>query len=178
MSVKIYNGYTLPNYTLQELLQFCREAKKVIEDTVKEHARSFCKTDYYIKNYVELLDRAMHVKRTGQRDPLVDVSFDVTFFPIKNKLLAITFMDNKTLEKAWESLKGVEEYSYWNNTDKPEEVSKADWKNRENDWNEALLDGDAVPSKNGFSFTLHDERLPFPQEIFTEEEILKYRKEN
>jgi len=42
-------------------------------------------------------------------------------------------------------------YGYWNNTDRPDEVSEEEWDQRSEDWDKAL--GDSAPAQVGFSYS-------------------------
>ena len=55
---------------------------------------------------------------------------------------------------------GIEEYGYWNNTDKPEGITDEDWVKRESDWNKALP-GMGVTARCGLCTTniINDEDL-------------------
>lgn len=62
-------------------------------------------------------------------------------------------------------LPGVEEYGYWNNTDRPEKLTAAQWNRRAKTWDE-LIPGYFVADK-AFRFDLHDDmriRFPMPTE--------------
>ena len=60
--------------------------------------------------------------------------------------------------KAFREKYGLEDYHYQNSTDKPTNISKADWNKRRRDWDIAMPSG--IPSKDGmvikFDFTDHD----------------------
>lgn len=57
--------------------------------------------------------------------------------------------DNIITEGDW-----LLDYSYWNNTDIPENVTAQEWERRRLDWNEVALDQTGVPSKEMFSLTM------------------------
>ena len=91
------------------------------------------------------------IKISNERDPFNDFSFDVTFFPTINNILAIIFTEQKTFKEIWESQLGVEYYGYWNNTDPIDGISYEDWEKRGDEWDKVLGD-DFVPALNGLTF--------------------------
>ena len=110
------------------------------------------------------------IKVSNQRDPFSDFSFDVTFFPTANNILAITFTDQKTFREIWESQSNVEYYGYWNNTDPIDGISYEDWEKRGEEWDEVLGE-DAVPALNGFTFDPIADNYPF----FSTEKLVEYQ---
>ena len=166
MSTKIYTGYRLPDMTLLTLLDWLKH--------VQERFRE-CRNRVFLERFpnvfeedeqpdwIDLLNRAMEVKRTSRRDPLVDFSAELVLFPKPNMILCITFWDNKEYTQLWDSLREVTFYGWWDNVDPDERCSEEEWQQRGDDWN-SVLTGDGVPSQCGFSFTLMDYMLPMPQE--------------
>lgn len=111
-----------------------------------------------IKNYVE--KKSVEMMKTNETTdtwakytPEFDLKSEIYIFPIENKTLGMTFIKNKNLYETFMNLPEVSEYGYWNNVDKPEDISEKEWDIREKDWNEAL-EGIGIPSENGFCFLL------------------------
>ena len=135
MSTKIYNGYALditPN--LLELRKFCTELRLRLE-----HERYLQLRRIYSNSGREGLHTAFEamqaVKRTGLRDPIFDFTFELTVFPVFTnelfeRLLCMTFEDNRGLRRVWEDIPEVSYYGYWNNTDQPENISDIEWEKR------------------------------------------------
>ena len=73
---------------------------------------------------------------------------NLCLFPLEDKILAMFFSQQNIFRDVWESFDQVEEYCYWNNTDKPEDISYEDWKIRGRDWDKAL-DYSSIPSESG-----------------------------
>ena len=94
------------------------------------------------------------IERTHIRDPQNDFSCNLTIHLIPGgnsyKLLVLLFTEQKEFEKLWNLTPGVEHYEYFNNTDRPKEISKEEWKVRELDWESALQAG--VPALAGLQF--------------------------
>lgn len=69
-----------------------------------------------------------------------DLNFRLTFRGYKNRVYVIPctgcFYGNGSLTSKWvESVPGLEEYGYWNNTDQPDNISNQAWAKRSEAWN-------------------------------------------
>jgi len=52
----------------------------------------------------------------------------------------------------------IQFYGYWDNTDKDDTCSNAEWEQRANDWEE-VLSPSFIPSECGFTFELADSNI-------------------
>jgi hypothetical protein len=99
---------------------------------------------------LELLKREGKMKRTNLRDPEIDTGFKVAILPTRRiskskhsrlgKIFAIIYVDNMEFEELWNKQSWVKPYGYWDNTDKPDDVSNKAWRQRCRDWEKALDD--------------------------------------
>lgn len=105
---------------------------------------------WIVQNYI--LERQRQIKVTNLRDPEVDFDCKIVFFPISDKILLTLYAEKKEYFKAIEAFCEVEEYGYWNNTDRPKKLTDKQWEQRRIDWDEALGDSD-IPSLQGFTVT-------------------------
>lgn len=174
MSTKIFNGYRLPMMTVNELQDFCGQLRKQLTTEAERLYRSFYalnligEQDAYLLNSIngtnlkpvtrtrimfglfsEVMDRQRKIQREQTRDPEVDFSFEATFIPCEQCILALIYTEQATMKELWESKSDVEEYFYFNNTDKPKHVAKNKWEQRRIDWDKAL--GDGIPAEVGLS---------------------------
>ena len=95
------------------------------------------------------------VATTGYRNHLVDHEFKVMLFPQRSQTLILPFSEQQELNNLLNELLIIEDYSYWNSTDRPDGISAKTWKTRENDWN-AALPGSGVPRDRGLELMLFD----------------------
>jgi len=165
MSTKIYTGFKLPQMSAQHLLDFCIVFREKAIIKRNEIIKRVFREDYYREKYWDLTMRANKVKKTMARDPIVDYSFELSLFPMKDKILGITFGDSGDLEKFFREQELVEDYYYQDQTDDFVEVSKDEWKQRKEDW-EIALPGAGVPSHCSFCFTVLGYDLPTPDKIW------------
>lgn len=86
-----------------------------------------------------------------------DFDFDakLVILPIERKLLGIKFINNEKLEKALMARPEISDYSYWDNTDRPDSISADSWKRRKENWDKALP-GIGIPAENGFEYVILD----------------------
>lgn len=160
MSTKIYWGYKIEQMSFHELLIFCNKLKP-----------QFCAErnnflhEVYGENYIKIWESL----RGKQGFPLIDCSAEIIFIPTKNAIFALTFWEhgNKVYDSIWSRQPEVKYWGYWNNTDKPREISKKIWEERRKDW-ETCLPGVGIPTDSGFSFRLVNNNLPLPSEIIKE----------
>ena len=84
-----------------------------------------------------------------------DFDTSLCVFPLSRKILAVPICNNERLINALSENENITEYGYWNNTDKPDNVSNREWNTRKSDWDKALP-GIGVLRENGFIFDLID----------------------
>lgn len=175
MSTTIYNGYYLPNMSLLELKKFCNKLdikrRKVLTEFVKEYFLKMCITftdniilepknndfglekclkdedlfSYLFFKFVQQIKKDSESKEFG----FFDFKMTICFIPQSDKILALLYCNNKKLSDLFISNEIVSEYCYFNNTDKPENISYKEWKKRKIEWENALTSiGDNV---NGYA---------------------------
>jgi hypothetical protein len=102
--------------------------------------------DLYLKNDIDL-----------------DYSYSICVIPISNEKILFTAYGselvnylNKEINTNGKLCKkyNLSYYGYWNNTDKPDDLSDEDWDKRENDWDKALSKGHGIPNKCGMGIDL------------------------
>ena len=174
MSTKIYNGYR-SKLSMQKLLP---ELKKfVIQEKVATKARyvrsllyesirvfdllptlNFQATlvDTFIKHKEEIKDISDH-----EYHHLTHSVSSLILIPRDNDVLILLFCSDLKIKKVFSELLFIDDYSYWNNTDRPDDISEQDWNNRGKDWEVALGgDGYGKPIDNGYSFNIISKGIP------------------
>jgi len=180
MSTKIYNGYSLPLMGILELMTFLDKVKSKIipihanlwskalakhatglidlnalgnQKALKEVLRFKDATKFNPKweAYEDINNRIKKVAETKLRDPEIDFGFNICLIPTKTKILALLYTEQKEMTKAWESFKCVKSYYYFNNSDRPEEISAAAWKKRDQEW-DAALGADGIPGNKSLQY--------------------------
>lgn len=180
MSTKIHNGYIIEkSFDILELLKFLKDFQDKAQQERDRQTSRFLTSEFIRKfdketilgekpdpieilsqMWIDVSTRAHKVYKTNQRDPLVDFGCEVTIIPHNDKLLALLFCEQKTYEEIWKSYPFVKDYHYQNSTDKPDTISREDWDERSQNWDEAIP---TTPAENGFSFTVVDYSWPIFQ---------------
>jgi hypothetical protein len=157
MSITIYNGYLFEG----DIKEFRKKCIKLLP-IVKEYKKKFI--DEWMKNYNMKTKEAFHEYRNQIKflEDEMGLSFELTVYPIKNKLLVQVFeagmYDRKFVQ---EIIKGLDLkfYGYWNNVDM-DDCSLEEWEQREEDWTEVLQldndESDGRPCYLGFTISLQN----------------------
>lgn len=104
-------------------------------------------------------------------DAEADADFEVSLciLPVSDSILCIPCANNNELNKELQRIMmeyfHVEKYGYWDNTDKPDELTEAEWNKRKNDWSRALPDSLGVPRQNGFVIKLVDSEFDLTKRL-------------
>lgn len=176
MSTKIYNGFRIQGRTIEQITRDLFSLRPALESKAKEltiamalriavnaydksqfftSAPRPAASDYYLEALSKIRNRQHLVVDTLQRDPAVDFESNVVLFPLEgDQVLGVTFVENKELLTLIQRLPGYEEFSYWNNADKPDNVSAKRWAERKTLWDAAVPSG--VFSRDGLSASLLD----------------------
>jgi hypothetical protein len=119
-----------------------------------------------IHTYQFIASRQKKIKATNRRDPVYDFQLDIIIFPEGgwSDTLAMVYTENATFKKAFEEHPLVEEFGYWDNSDRPEEVPEHAWNSRGERW--MALVGDDVPSRRGL--TRQYERQYGPEVLYSD----------
>lgn len=104
--------------------------------------------------------RRDRLKASRLSDPGVDTDFTVVLVPTAGFLLGRIFSAQRDWTAEWFKQPGVEEFSYWDNMDGPEDVSDEAWKARGQAWSVITRDPIAM---QGFSIELVSPEGPMPQ---------------
>lgn len=73
----------------------------------------------------------------------------VMIFPLKDRVLAMTFGHTNLIGESFD--KYFEDYHYQNQSDRPDDITAAEWRKRERDWDK-VLGNDYIPNRHGFAY--------------------------
>jgi hypothetical protein len=179
MSTKIYEAYDVtPLKTMEKVFDLVMELKKMC---FKEHCHMVKCMDWnrYVKFEKEkvgatltsriqnsikecdlekpiaswlIRDILRHEIEKGINDP-TNIMSSVVVIPHKKKMILIPFGLSKEINKHLD--KKFKQYGYWNNTDRPDDVSNKEWKAREKFYDGLDSRGHTF-AHFGFSYDLHD----------------------
>lgn len=171
MSAKIYTGFKIDTGDIFEVQNICKEhhtavkeitKEKVIEFLIKSAVEDFDKDMVYKKestetdrNYIsaanrEMRDRQKEIKQTNSRDPEVDFGADIVIFPFEGKFYGIYDSEKTEFYSDFLTRPKVSEFRYYDNTDKPDNISEKDWDERSRVW-DAIFKGSDLSCEIGFT---------------------------
>lgn len=95
----------------------------------------------------------------NQKGHVFNLKSQLVIYPIKGKIIFEAFFESPLTEKIVTNIllneSNIEEYSFWNNCDMPENMLEIEWNQRELDWKSALLDDfHSIPSLCGLTVDL------------------------
>ena len=111
---------------------------------------------YFAKNALTEM-----IKKTSDAilacDCEMDADFDVSIciFPLEDKTLCIPQANNNRLMETLLKNPTFSDYSYWNNTDQPNDITNDEWNERKKNWKEALP-GLGIPKEHGIVINILD----------------------
>lgn len=161
MSTKIYNGMravgtTDPFAVARHVRRVCTPVYfDLIWSAVSDHMRELVETGKpFAKYLLEVLNRIDELDASTQRtfDPL-DVKYKVALLSGPDQPLLNVFGENPRpyLNALLQS--GIEDYGYWDNSDRPEELTQAQWDKRRDDWGIALAVDPEDPRSERFALS-------------------------
>jgi hypothetical protein len=171
MSVKIYHGFKFHSGSLQELQAFLMKWRGILKplhhaELAAVHARIATDTfDQFFINPMakagktplmeaihSVMDRQREIKKTGYRDCEVDFDFEVSILPHGRNIYGIIYTERSKWRDLFMDQPEISDFSYWDNSDKPDEITAREWRHRYKVWDAILLRGpDAIPAMRGLS---------------------------
>ena len=105
---------------------------------------------------------------------------DLFLFAVEGKILCV-YSGNSSIIPILEQQKYLSDFQYWNNTDRPEEISEKDWEKRYHLWEKAIGPEYFLPD-HGFMVNLYDTSMelfrtnfPFYKESVPDYDDILYR---
>ena len=148
MSTKIYCAWRVQIKDLNSFIDFVRPqvysySEKIISNIMGAVTNEYVKTKkiehpYFSEERIKI-DRAIElcrdVSKQDKRSPRVDIDFSLNIWLYRDSAYIIPIGEYKNFEVPDFS----EEYGYWNNTDRPEEVTEKQWEERCDTWDKINL---------------------------------------
>lgn len=163
MSLTIYPGFKIDKtFSAYELLKFSKETIRPIIlksyiDLVKSleierminildvyHNYKILPKDIDIDTHLLILAQNLFYNKKPKEDEDFDIfeflkmPISIFMYPLKDQTLIFLANDRQDYVNTFLNIDGIEEYSYWDNADKPDTISKKEWNKRRCDWEEAL----------------------------------------
>lgn len=143
MSTRIYHGYTLKPFKYREwqagLLELSEELTAECRQRCLNWIHGLVKSGTPVGEALYSVFEARRMIESGQRRQELDGTCKVSWYVLGNRLMVLIYAEPAIEERAAERL-GLRPYGWWNNTDRPDDVSARQWARRERDWRRVLGD--------------------------------------
>lgn len=151
MSIKIYDGMIIRgNINFPRIFKMVQEFQDICQMARKEFIRNFVLEQYQKCVQDNVLDfRSEKYKKTRE---IVDMFFRellygnfISLLPISSKKCLVlpylndSYFKREIYDKFLKDI-GCEEYGYWDNSDRDENLTSRQWNQREKDWKNAFTD--------------------------------------
>lgn len=167
MSTKIYNGYRVHTPDPFDALTKLRAAIEPIYETLYNQALAQIAHAAHAGRHPEndrvgipiitamayLEDQHTQIKKTGRRNPAFDLELDACFLRDPDdagQLYAVLYTEQPAYRAAYPPV--FEPWPYWNNTDRPDDVTDAEWGTRRDTWDRLV--GWDPPARRGLGWEL------------------------
>lgn len=179
MSTKIYYAWRIEG--LRSLKQIHEFGRKTLAPAIKEIVRNRLRSlmadidgtpaelrKKYIRDYV--------LQKDKDAKKFISPKIEMAFYPSRKGVMLIPFCEGSLhgleVREYLDSLEGCVPWGYWNNTDRPQEVSRREWRQRRKDWNSLFDSEPMIPSfgEVGLTMTLHTEGQPWADQIWPPKE--------
>lgn len=151
MSTKIYYGFKFDNVSsIGSVTQVLNRIRIDAEIYCKAKIKEWLKT--YTKE--ELWNRMTEAEKSKNNGSIFDLKLSITIFHESryrgHSFYGIPFADDKGLIDLVLKSKNIKKFDYWNNSDKPDDVTDNQWIIRENTWNK-IFSKYSIPSEAGYT---------------------------
>ncbi|NJO62543.1 MAG: hypothetical protein HC836_31245 [Richelia sp. RM2_1_2] len=156
MSVKLYNAWRMPTMSMSKfqhwLNQLRRDLQVIADRAIRSEIvrRTVRNKDLKIafpnnkqiqtapssltSNWIEFMGEYRTSREMKLRNPLVYVECEIIFHFKGNFIYFLALTDQSAYTDLISALPNIEEYGYWDNTDKPDAISARAWKQRQRIW--------------------------------------------
>lgn len=188
MSIKISKGFKIPHREFSSVLSWVQDVRKDLTTCATDwyHERIF-ETTIFNADMIYLKQQGYHNSEIDEKD-MFDIHNELrreikegyrnsddptaeivlTYSHLIDSVLGVIFCDCHPIVDRFFEFSGVQVYPYWDNTDKPEDVSQSEWDIRKKAWEETICAG--TYKQMGMTFQLVD--LPSPPHRLKWESLL------
>lgn len=141
MSTKIYDGMCCrADKFFNEVL--LRIRKKVFNNAVakiKSHLNFDVATTIAERNHIySFFNKLKAVSKSLSRDPLYDIDFSMNLWVDKHFVYIVPYGE-RDIYLGIKNLTHIEDFSYWDNSDMPDEMFQSEWTRRRKTWEKLCL---------------------------------------
>ena len=175
MSTKIHNGYRLPAgsdpFTFLDELRLALDpvrdridaellinrAMAYIDDVTAAPADKVERGTEIRAAYREFTNTQRSLSATDRAHDPHRFELSLSRDPLTEQLALLIYTEEKALHDTFLTVSGAETYGYWNNTDRPEGTTEAEWVDRKEFWDRIL--GDSTAAERMLTWRLRSDNL-------------------
>lgn len=199
MSTKIYNGFILNSInTLEDAFIFAKELKPKLKsmadlywlkmmveisiahldtDLINNNVTLKSNISYWMDAYKRIIEAETESIKTRTKS-FTNVDVELALAPVqinkKKAIIGISFFGNRAMQEHFLKLPEVSEYAYYDNTDEPETISKADWEYRGKVWDSVFDDSNYIVGQSMFTIKLVPDDVRIITQDFIKENYATY----
>lgn len=100
---------------------------------------------------------------TRRRAVFEDFGFEISLIPDAEtgSTYGMLHSERRDWKRMWMRIPGMREFGYQNSTDRPRNITAAEWRFREETWDRIMPTG--IPARHGFSARIFDTRVDHPR---------------
>lgn len=175
MSMKIHNGYIIPNTTLDTIRQRIMDSHTAVITTARSlvlnHAAAWAvdSADRRIlkdKNLKDPTKSPVEIVNAKCSNDTCNVKTEITAFEDGKDIYCMIFTSKDEIRDLLVAALGAQEFRYWDNTDRPDDIDQDQWNTRRAKW-ETLVGSD-TPASRGTTFAFD---MPSDLYTFTAEQL-------
>ncbi len=108
----------------------------------------------------DIAKRQQASKDSNRRDPGVDFALEISLIPCGRQVLGLSFPGSSKIAEWLLTRPFHEDYSFWDNSDRPEEVTGPEWNARSRTWGRVFRDS-SIPAELGVTLQLNPPMFSF-----------------
>ena len=122
------------------------------------HNNRECEKEWTVRDVLnshasQVLDDLRKAEKEQSRRPTLDMDCQIFMFPREDHTLFMTVGEPKQYTDLIAQMPGVTHHPYWDSVDPPKDMTEAQWKEREEDWDIALSES-GMPIEKCLTFSL------------------------
>lgn len=199
MSVKLYDAWRMPVMPMAKFQKWLNELRTTFHPIADKIILTECAyrairaydldcvfpnrkevkenkmRSYLVSAWSKILTEYKEVKKTSHRNPAVDVECEIIFHFRGRFIYMVMFTEVHAYKDHLVSLPNIEDYGYWDNTDKPDYITQRAWNHRKKLWDDVFGYGQYLQA--GLTWTLiGDYNLAIPNKGNVEEYFTPFNK--
>lgn len=162
MSITIYNGVkitlkdmqtqTLNNWIKNLIIQVKTMQESIFAQSINEVLKNVTNKADGLSILQDLDNKINHYRNSSINHHIISSDFYISIIPLQDYYIGAIYCTSKNILDNIYKNTDIKEYYYFDNSDKPEEISELSWSKRESDWYVGLNGYDLTINEAGFNY--------------------------